>query len=289
MDSICRTSLGSRAGPLTPSTPVAVRAAQAAALTHRHPRPPIMNEAFPIYETALANLPEEPTPVKLPTLKAPQHSPEDLDAETTEPGLDPIAPQTGEALGPISPPTQQKHVDQPEVPISPLPQQSAEGPPSPTQTLPRMRRREILAAFLEAPRLPSASSLSMENIAFLLHLLLDTPERLATLSYLAQPLPPSEATTVWAGWKPHLAHEGETFPHGTLAHDAFLHILERPIPSLGDTAEVTELLRLFVTNRVSNKVLTTYIAGTPQEKQMAQSYKRGREDDEADLRDEEMA
>ena len=106
-DFICGTSLGSRVGPLTPFAPVAVRAAQAAALTHRHPRPPILDEAFSAYETAMANLPEEPAPVKLQTLKAPQHSPEDMDAETTEPGLEPIAPQTGGAPGPIPPPKQE--------------------------------------------------------------------------------------------------------------------------------------------------------------------------------------
>jgi len=104
-DSICGIYLGSRAGPLTPSAPVAVRAAQGAALTHRHPRPPFLDEAFPAYETALANLPEELTPMKLPILTTPQPSPEDMDAETTVPGLDPIAPQTYGALETIPPPT----------------------------------------------------------------------------------------------------------------------------------------------------------------------------------------
>jgi hypothetical protein len=36
----------------------------------------------------------------------------------------------------------------------------------------------------------------MGDIAFLFHLLLDTPERLATLSYLAHPLFPNDAATV---------------------------------------------------------------------------------------------
>ena len=76
----------------------------------------------------------------------------------------------------------------------------------------------------------------MGDIAFLLHLLLDTPDSLAALSHLAHPLPPSEAATVWAGWQPHLAHEGETFPDGTLAWNAFLQILERPIYTMGGNA-----------------------------------------------------
>ena len=78
-----------RAGPLTPSAPAAVRASQAAALIHRQPRPPILKEVFPTYEAALANLPEKPTPVTLPTLKAPRHSPENMDAEASGTRLDP--------------------------------------------------------------------------------------------------------------------------------------------------------------------------------------------------------
>jgi hypothetical protein len=67
-DSICWSSLTSRAGPLTPSAQAAVRAAHAAALTHRHPIPVILEEGFPPYAEALASMPEEPTPVTLPTL-----------------------------------------------------------------------------------------------------------------------------------------------------------------------------------------------------------------------------
>jgi hypothetical protein len=48
-----------------------------------------MEEVFPTYEVALANLQEEPTPVTIPTLKAPQHSPEDMDAKALGTGLDP--------------------------------------------------------------------------------------------------------------------------------------------------------------------------------------------------------
>jgi len=78
--------------------------------------------------------------------------------------------------------------------------------------------------------------------------------------------------------------EGKTFPNGTL------HILKRPISTLGETAEIAELLRLFVIDRVSEEALTTHTARTPREEQMAQSSKRVREeDDDADLRGEEMA
>jgi len=52
------------------------------------PLPPIMEEVFSTYETALANLPEKPTPVALPALKAPQHSPKDMDAKAAGAGLD---------------------------------------------------------------------------------------------------------------------------------------------------------------------------------------------------------
>ena len=43
--------------------------------------------------------------------------------------------------------------------------------------------------------------------------------------------------------------------------------------------EIAELLRLFVTDRVSKEALTTHTAGAPREEQMAQSSKRGREED----------
>ncbi len=48
----------------------------------------------------------------------------------------------------------------------------------------------------------------MENIATLLHLLHDSPERLVELSRLAHPFPPAEAGAIWAGWAPNLAHKG---------------------------------------------------------------------------------
>jgi len=92
------------------------------------------------------------------------------------------------------------------------------------------------------------------------------------------------------GWKPHLAHAGETFPNGTMAQDAILHILEHPISTLGETAEVADLLRLFVIDRVSEEALITPTARTPREEQIVQSSKRGREeDDEADPREEDVA
>jgi hypothetical protein len=59
---------------------------------------------------------------------------------------------------------------------------------------------------------------------------------------------------------------------------------------LGETAEIAELLRLFVTDKVySEAALTAHTAGKPHEGQMAQSSKRDREnDDEEEHLDEEM-
>jgi len=182
MDSICGSSLGSRAGPLTPYAPAAVRAAQAAAVTHRHLRPLILDEAFPAYETAMANLPEEPTPVKLLALTAPQHSLEGMDEDIVDPGLDPTEPQTGATPEISPPPTQQGPVTQTTIPENPTPQTRAEGPLPTAQSIQVTRRQEALAAFLQAPGLPSTSSLNMGDIAFMLHLLLDTPDMLAALS-----------------------------------------------------------------------------------------------------------
>ena len=67
-DSIYNTSKVTRSGPLTPSAPSLTRQAHKGALTAHHPSPPILEETFPDYQTVLAGLPEEPTPVTLPAL-----------------------------------------------------------------------------------------------------------------------------------------------------------------------------------------------------------------------------
>ena len=69
-DSICGSTTASSAGPLTSSAPASTRAAHVAALTHRHPLPPIMEGDFLKYTDALANLPEEPTTITLPAFGA---------------------------------------------------------------------------------------------------------------------------------------------------------------------------------------------------------------------------
>jgi len=86
-NSICGSALGSRADPLPPPAPTTSRAAHAVALKQRQPLPPIMGQNFSTYESALANLLEEPTPVTLLALKTPQHSPEDMVAEDTRTDL----------------------------------------------------------------------------------------------------------------------------------------------------------------------------------------------------------
>ena len=68
-DAIYGTPIVDRSGPMIPSAPAPTRAAHAAYLTAHHPTPHIMDEHFPTYATALANLQEEPTPFKLPTFK----------------------------------------------------------------------------------------------------------------------------------------------------------------------------------------------------------------------------
>jgi hypothetical protein len=127
----------------------------------------------------------------------------------------------------------------------------------------------------------------MEEIALLLHLLHNTPERLIALSRLAQSFPPFEAATIWPGWETHFANALETFPDGKLAHDAILRILVAPITSLGKTSEISELLRLFGTNMISEASLTAHTAVKPPKEQMAQSSKRVREDADEDARREE--
>ena len=73
-----------RLGPLSPSAPASTSAAHAAALTHRHPLPPILEEAFPEYTNALANLPEEPTPITLPAFGPYINPCDDMEAEGAE-------------------------------------------------------------------------------------------------------------------------------------------------------------------------------------------------------------
>ena len=65
--------------------------------------------------------------------------------------------------------------------------------------------------------------------------------------------------------------------------------MDTPITSLGETAEIAELLRLFVTDRVSEVALSAHTTGKPREEQMAQSSKRGSEkEDEEEHLDEDM-
>ena len=83
-DSIYGSVTTSRVGRLTPSVLASAGAAHAAALTHRHPLPPIMEGTFPEYNDALANLPEEPTPITLPAFGPYANLDEDIETEETE-------------------------------------------------------------------------------------------------------------------------------------------------------------------------------------------------------------
>ncbi len=116
-------------------------------------------------------------------------------------------------------------------------------------------RAKAIAAYLRTPLLPSASTLLMADIAVLLHLLQDTSDRLSALSWLANASPPTEAAAIWARWAPHLAHEGVVFPGGEPTQDAFLRLLMTPITTMGALAETAELLRLFVTDKISLEAL----------------------------------
>jgi hypothetical protein len=51
-----------------------------------HPRLPVLDEELPSYESALANLSKDPTPVALPSLKPIRGNDDDLDAEGDEDG-----------------------------------------------------------------------------------------------------------------------------------------------------------------------------------------------------------
>ena len=62
-----------------------------------------------------------------------------------------------------------------------------------------------------------------------------------------------------------------------------------PINSLGETAEIAELLRLFVNDKFSEVALTARTAGKPHKEQMAQFSKRGKvEEDEEEHLEEDM-
>ena len=154
----------------------------------------MLDEVFPTYETALANLREEHIPVTRPILTAPHHSTEDMDAEASGRGLDPT--QLPADTGPHPPQTGTGNKEGFQKTTLPYP--ASTRPPIQGLPLLEVRSQEALATFLLNPRLPGTCSLFMGDIAFLLHLLHDTPDRLAALSCLAQPLPPSKAATVWA-------------------------------------------------------------------------------------------
>jgi hypothetical protein len=80
---------------------------------------------------------------------------------------------------------------------------------------------------------------------------------------------------------------GGDVPGGTSSHDAILSILVTPITSLGETSEISELLRLFVTDKISEEALTAHAATESPEEHVEQSSKRVRKDDYKDTLREE--
>jgi hypothetical protein len=82
-DSIYNTEV-TKAAALTPQATAATRKANAEALIYRHPTPPLLDVVFPAYQTALDNLPEEPTPLTLPALKGCFFQTEDMEDDSAQ-------------------------------------------------------------------------------------------------------------------------------------------------------------------------------------------------------------
>ena len=186
------------------------------------PHPPIIDETFPDYQTALVGLPEEPTPVTLSALTGQFNQPEDMDAkEALDLAADPPVTQLAAASLPLQtggdPPPQGPYT-------VPLPTPTEEG------------RRAAMTAFLKAPRLGDAAHTHLEDVSILLHLFLNTPGRLIAFSRILPPIPSADATRIWEAWSPHLAHEETLGPNGCLASDYFTKILTSSPTNPGEQA-----------------------------------------------------
>ena len=160
--------------------------------------PPLMDVVFPAYQTALDNLPEEPTPLTLPALEGCFFQTEDMEDDSAQ--------QHPE--GAIDLETPGDHTQNPlEGAIPTVDPAAAQGPPvnsvvTPDGSAPEpvalqtlaagLRRQEALEAFLRAPNLRDPTNLALGEVAILLHFLHDTPERGIVLSRLIPPHPPLE-------------------------------------------------------------------------------------------------
>ena len=260
---------------MIPSAPAPTRAAHAAYLTAHHPTPPILDEHFPPYETALANLQEEPTPFKLPVFEGSPFQTDDMEEEetgtsaaaTTTEGADAAPPHpTAEGETPLQPAATATNIAPP-------------GVPAPTTTQEDTDRRSALAAFLRAPSLREPTNLHMGDSAFLLHLLLDSPGTLGAISRISPPIPTPEAEAIWEAWSSHLAHDGIPAPDGTTARAFTVGVLTSSPTNTGVQAEAMTLLRLYVRDTVRTATLQAHTVGATQEEDMQQtSSKRMRED-----------
>jgi hypothetical protein len=227
----------------------------------------ILDETFPDYQTVLAGLPEEPTPVTLLILTWQFFQPEDMDAKET-------------AI-PLADPTVTHHV------AASLPIQTGgattllELSTASQLTQAEDKRMAALTAFLQAPRIGDAEHMHLEDVSILLHLLLDTPGRLIAFSRIIPPIPSEDATKIWEAWSTHLAHEETPGPNGYLASDFFAKILTSSSTNPGEQAEVESLIRLYVRDTVKDSTIRTHTMGAHHDVQIPQSSsKRGRENAE---------
>jgi hypothetical protein len=231
----------------------------------------IMEVTFPDYQTAMASLPEEPSPFTLPALQGRFFQPYDMDMEgAADPPADPTA------IEGITDPLPMHTTGD-----TPLPEPQLE-PLLPTDA---EERHAALTAFLTSPRLRDAARIQPGDISLLIHFLLNTPGRLIALSRTTPSIPSSEATEIWEAWSSHLEHEGTPAPRDSLARDFFTNIIIISPTNAGEHAEVANLLRLYVTDTIKESTLRAHTMGAIQGEPMPQSSSKRRRDEASDTED----
>ena len=235
---------------------------------------------FPAYQTALDNLPEEPTPLTLPALQGCFFQPEGMEDDSDRQQREEMAasaamttiPQT--LLAGPNPTVDPAAAHGP--PVTPATNLDGSGPGPVTQqnSAAELSRLAAMEKFIRAPNLRDPTNLAMGEITILLHFLFDSPERAIALSRLLPPQPPQEVQAIWAAWAPHLITNGyaEAFFCGALAGSP-------------QSQEETELMTIHLHDRVKDfiteETLRAYTQGTIEEAAMPQSStasKRGREE-----------
>jgi hypothetical protein len=234
---------------------------------------------FPAYQTALANLPEEPTPLLLPALKDTFFTMEDMDDDYDEHQTAEGAASDPQGVQLQVPPEEANAMAHPAAAQVPpgtpvIPPAGATPAPTVQQTAARPDRQAVMDAFLQAPNIRDPTNLPLGEIAILLHFLIDSPAQDIALSRLIPPLSPLEGQAIWEAWAPHFYVPG-------YVRDFFCGVLEGSPKNVEERISVISQIQDRVHSYISEATLRAYTKGAIEEEAMPQcssASKRGRND-----------